>query len=71
MPSANGYELEVNGHTLTAAWAAPFYVLALGYPEDGDEPMLVHHETEQDARSGLKCWQGETVLLDADFERVS
>jgi hypothetical protein len=71
VPSANGYKLEVNGHTLVAYWPAPFFVLEID-PEDRDEePLLIHCEDIDHARSIYRCCSGETYMLDANFERIN
>jgi hypothetical protein len=71
VPSANGCKLEVNGHTLVAYCPAPFFVLEIE-PEDRDEdPLLIHCEDIDDARSIYRCCSGETYMLDANFERIN
>lgn len=74
MPSANGFKLEVEGHTLVAAWPAPFFVLVL---DDADElshggkgePMLVHCDDRAHADRVARCG-GITTILDAEFVAV-
>jgi hypothetical protein len=62
VPSANGYKLEVNGHTLVAYWRAPFFVLEIDREDRDEEPLLIHCEDIDHARSLYRCCSGETYM---------
>jgi hypothetical protein len=68
--SANGFVLQVRGHTLTAAWPAPFFVLVdNGFDPDhpdgpvDEEPLLIHCENLTHAE--VHAHGGR--ILNADF----
>ncbi len=66
MESANGYALEVQGHTLVASWPAPYFVLVCDYADDPSDPMLIHCDDLEHAQMHARL--GGT-LLDAKFGR--
>ena len=70
MPSANGYKLIVNGHTLVAYWPAPYFVLAIDSEDHSEEPLLIHCEDLEHARASYRCFTDETYLLNSAFERI-
>ena len=70
MPSANGWRLQVRGHSLVASWQAPFFVLVDGWmPGDelDDKPALIHCENREHAERAME-YGG--MLLDSEFIRI-
>lgn len=74
MSSANGQALEVTIggklFTLSAAWAAPFFVLSIPH-DDEPVPMLYHAESWHDARRVVNAWPGSNTILDSQFREPS
>lgn len=66
MTSANGYSINQNGFNIVATWAAPFFVLVLGFDPE-EKPMLIHCDDLSNAQRHAAIGG---ILLDSKFERV-